>query len=237
MQRLLYLVSMPLILGGLFFTRGVLADHSSDQYSFVSAITSVERVGKKPIRTKITWLESLAAENGDVTLDHFEVVVLKEDTEVGRISVALDQRNVEINKKKISGMKVFTLYDVRVDEIYVDGTSSEGFEESLYTGPPKLENLKVVKKEIDDEGDMTITVKWIQPTNVKGEYVYYDYKLANVGEPDEIIDEGYDFGDLNKITIEDLPAKKMQIRVRVRDSNYGNGQWSSWKVFNAPKKD
>lgn len=207
------------------------------QYSNVANVENVEKSGKKPIPTTVTWIQSEAAESGDVILDHFEVVLVEYDTEeeVGSVSVAADATAVELNKTNIPNMKVYTHYNVRVDEYYTDDTSSEGFDSSLYTAPPKLKNVRVSNKTLEEDGDMTVVLKWRMPTNLRGDYLYYDYKITYPNDKSNLVVEDYAWGaDVNSATISNLPARKLQIQVRARDDSYGSGQWSAWKKFNAP---
>lgn len=207
------------------------------QYSFVANVESAEKSGKKPIPTTITWVQSAAAEDGDVTLDHFEVVLIESDTdtEVGSVTVAAGESSIELNKTNIPDMKVFTKYSVRVDEYYTDDTMSEGYDATFYTAPPKLTKVRVKNKTLEDDGDMTITLKWRMPTNLRDEYVYYDYKITYPGNTDELVVEDYEWGlDVNSTIISNLPARKLQIQVRARTDAHGSGQWSAWKIFNAP---
>lgn len=232
MKRFVSLTVSLTLIAGLAIVSPGLAEHSSDQYSNSANIVSVELVGKKPIPTMVTWVQSENAEDGDVVLDHFEVVVLDEDDiEIGRISVASDTYSLELNKKNIPQMKVFSQYKVQVDEVYTDSTISEGYDEYFYTAPPKLKNVRVVDKEIAND-ELNITLKWREPTNLVDESLYYDYKISNVGEPDELILEDDEYSSSNRIFIYDLPIKSMQIQVRARDNHHA-GQWSAWKKFNA----
>lgn len=235
-HRLSFLFSFVVVVG-LSFGLPSLANHSSDQYSTKAHVISVERAGDKPIPTIVTWVQSSDAEDGDeVVLDHFEVVLLEDSIEIGRVSVDPDAYTLELNKKNIPGMKVYTDYEVQVDEMYMDGTSSEGYDTALLTAPPKLKNVRVANKEIEND-ELTITLKWRQPVNLKGESLYYDYKISNLGEPDQLIDEGSGFGDIHSIDIYDLPLKSMQIRVRARDNSNGEGQWSAWKKFHSSEAE
>lgn len=211
------------------------ASHSDDQYSFVANVVSAERTGTKPVPTEITWVESTAAEDGDVTLDHFEVV-LEDSTEaeVGRVEVSAEDRSVVLNKENIPDMKVFTTYQVHVDEYYTDDNSEEGFDYTFYTAPPKLKDVRVKNKTLETDGDVSILLKWRQPVNLKGEYVYYDYKVVKANKKASLVYEDYAWGDINSATITNLPARTLKIKVRARTNNNGNGQWSAWKKFYAP---
>lgn len=226
-----------LISGSLLIVMMFITPAHATQYSYSANVESVELSGNKPIPTTVTWVQSAAAENGDVTLDHFTVVLVEYDTdeEVGSIDAAPGETSIELNKINLPGMKVFTHYLVRVDEYYTDDTSSEGYDADFYTAPPKLKNIRVKNKILEDDGDMTITLKWRLPTNLRGEYMYFDYKISYQNKPSSLVVEDAVFdADTNSATISNLPARKLQIRVRARDNNYGTGQWSAWKKFNAP---
>lgn len=215
----------------------VVSPAQADQYTFVANVESAEKTGKKPIPTTITWIQSAAAEDGDVILDHFEVVLVEVDTdeEVGRVTAAVGETSVELNKTNIPDMKVYTYYSVRVDEYYTDDTMSEGYDLKFYTAPPKLKNIRVKNKTLEEDGDVSILLKWRMPTNLAGDYIYYDYKITYPDKPSRLVAEDYDWGrDINSTTISNLPARKLQIKVRARDDNYGSGQWSAWKKFSAP---
>lgn len=205
---------------------------SSDQYTYSAAIISVEQVGSKPIPTEVTWVESITAEEGtDVTLDHFTVVVLEDDEEIASIDVTSDQRSLILNKSNVEGMKVYSRYTVRVDEHYTDTSFEEGFEEAFYTAPPKLKNLRVKNKTLVD-GEMTVTLKWRQPTNFGDDYIYYDYKIVRANNDAALVKEDYEWGtDVNSTEITGLPLRKLKVRVRARDDYHGAGPWSSWKTF------
>jgi hypothetical protein len=207
------------------------------QYSFAANVENTEQAGKKPIPTLVTWVQSAAAEDGDVMLDHFEVVLIEADTEetVGTVTAAVGATSVTLSKANLPEMKVYTKYNVRVDEYYTDDTMSEGYDATFYTAPPRLKNVRVKDKTLEDDGDMTVTLKWRMPTNLRGDYLYYDYKITYPGNTAELVVEDYTWGaDVNSATISNLPARKLQIQVRARDDNYGSGQWSAWKKFNAP---
>jgi len=214
---------------------GTQASHSDDQYSFVANVVSALRTGSKPIPTEVTWVESEAVEDGDVILDHFEVVLEDEtDVEIGRIEASTSDRSVVLSKTNLPDMKVFTTYQVHVDEYYTDGSSEEGFDYAFSTAPPKLKKVRVKNKTLETDGDVSILLKWRQPVNLKGEYVYYDYKIVKTNTKKSLVYEDYAWGDINSATIGNLPARKLQIRVRARTDNNGSGQWSAWKKFSAP---
>lgn len=219
----------------LSITPSAQAEHSDDQYSFVANVVSTELTSTKPIPTEVTWVESEAAEEGTVELDHFAVVLEDEnDLEVGRVEASTDDRSVVLSKANIPDMKVFTSYQVHVDEYYTDDTFEEGFDTTFYTAPPKLKNVRVKNKTLEDDGDVSIVLKWRQPVNLKGEYIYYDYKITKVNKPGKLVYEENGWGDINSIEIGNLPAQKLQIRVRARTNNNGTGPWSAWKKFSAP---
>lgn len=207
------------------------------QYSMSSNIDSIEAAGSKPIPTTVTWIASEQAENGDKTLDHFVVVVIDDnDAEIASIIVTdTSDRNITLTKDNVEGMKVYSRYIVRVDEYYTDDDSSEGFDDAFYTRPPKLKNVRVKNKTLEEDGDMTVTVKWRQPVNLRDEYVYYDYKVVYPNNNSRLVADDYEWGnEVNSATITDLPARKLKVKVRARDDQYGTGQWSKWKTFNAP---
>ena len=207
------------------------------QYDSAASIESVEKSGKKPIPTTVTWVQSGYAEDGLVTLDHFEVVLVESatDTEIGTVTAAAGETSVELNKTNIPDMKVYTQYSVQVDEYYTNDTMSEGFDETFYTAPPKLKNIRVKNKTLEEDGDMSMLLKWRMPTNLAGDYVYYDYKITYPDKPSRLVAEDYDWGrDINSTTISNLPGRKLQIKVRARDDSHGSGQWSAWKKFSAP---
>lgn len=207
------------------------------QYSTRSNIDSIEAANSKPIPTTVTWIASEQAENGDKTLDHFEVVVIDDtEAELASIDVTdITDRTITLTKDNVEGMKVFSSYGVRVDEYYTDGDSSEGFDDTFYTRPPKLKNIRVKNKTLEDDGDMTVTVKWRQPVNLRDEYVYYDYKVVYPKNNSRLVADDYEWGnDVNSATISNLPARKLKVKIRARHSQYGTGQWSKWKTFNAP---
>lgn len=229
-----FILPSAILVGVLAIVPSVQASHSDDQYSFVANVVSMERTSTKPIPTEITWVESEAAEDGDVILDHFEVVLEENDIEVDRVTVAATDRSVILSKTNIPDMKSFTTYEVHVDEHYTDAAIEEGFDKTFYTAPPKLKNIRVKNKQFETDGDVSITLKWRQPTNLRGEYVYYDFKITKPDKPGKLVYEDYGWGDINSIEIGNLPAKKMQIQVRARTDNNGTGRWSDWKKFSAP---
>lgn len=237
-QLIKYMKKIGMIGSSLVLSLGLVgmasASHDSDQYSYAAAVTEVERAGAKAIPTNVTWVESVSAEDGTLILDHFEVILLENSTEVGRASATADVRTITLNKGNIPDMKSFKDYFVRVDEFYTDDTSSEGVTAYLYTAPPKLKDVKVKNKDLDGDGRLSLTVKWDQPTSLRNNNVYYDYKITNKGNASKLVEEGYDWGDIYKINIDDLPAKTMQIKVRARTDDNGNGQWSKWVEFHSP---
>lgn len=223
--------------GSLFVSMMLFTPAQATQYSSAANVESAELAGNKPIPTIVTWIQSAAAENGDVILDHFTVVLVEHDTdeEVGSLEVAPGESSIELNKTNLPGMKVYTHYSVRVDEYYTDGTMSDGFDSDFYTAPPKLKNIRIKNKTLEEDGDMSIMLKWRMPTNLVGDYIYYDYKITYPNKPARLVVEDYAWGaDVNSVTISNLPARKLQIRVRARDDSYGSGQWSAWQKFNAP---
>ncbi|EKD42915.1 MAG: hypothetical protein ACD_72C00534G0004 [uncultured bacterium] len=210
---------------------------NATQYTFAAGIETMEKSGKKPIPTTITWLQSQNAKDGDVIIDHSTVVLVEADTdeEIGSVDVAATATSIELNKTNVPEMKVFTHYEVRVDEYYTDGDSSKGYSSSFYTAPPKLKNLRVKDKTIESDGDMTVTLKWRVPTNLRSEYLYYDYKISRAKDAGALVLEDYTYGsDVNSVEINNLPVRKLQIQVRARKGSDCTGQWSAWKKFNAP---
>ncbi|MBI2415690.1 MAG: fibronectin type III domain-containing protein [Candidatus Kerfeldbacteria bacterium] len=201
-------------------------------------VLSTERVGTKPVPTLITWAQSGNADDGTVMVDHFEVVVEDDNNiEMGRVTVAADQFSVEINKTNLPELKVYERYHVYIVEVHTDATEYEGYDESFYTGVPKLENLRVKNKVSELDGTVSVTLKWRKPTALNGEYVTYEYKVALKKNASSLVKESSDFGDLNSTDITGLPHKKLRVKVRGTDTNYGTGEWSAWKTFSTPAAD
>lgn len=211
----------------------------ADQYSFSSYVETAEAASSKPIPTTITWTASEQAEDttDGNTLDHFVVVVTNDtDSELASITVSdITTRSITLNKDNVPGIKAASRYTVRVDEYYSDDDTSEGFDSTFYTRPPKLKNLRVKDKTLEADGDATVTLKWRQPVNLIDEYVYYDYKVVYPKNESRLVTDGYEWGsDVNSAVISNLPARTLKVKVRARSDSFGTGKWSAWKTFSAP---
>ncbi len=232
--------SAQIVLSSIIGVLSVVAPSAATQYSNVSNIDSAEAASSKPVPTTITWIASMQAEDGTKTLDHVVVVLVDDtDAEIAAITVTdTTARSITLNKDNVPAMKVYSYYTVRVDEYYTDGDSSEGLEDVFYTRPPKLKYLRVKNKTLEEDGDMTVTVKWRQPVNLRDSYIYYDYKVVYPNDNSRLVADDYNWGsDVNSATIADLPARSLKVKVRARDDQYGTGQWSAWKTFNAPEAE
>ena len=229
--------SAQIVLSSIIGVLSVVAPSAATQYSNVSNIDSTEAASAKPVPTTVTWIASEQAEDGTKTLDHF-VVVVEDDAsaEIAAITVTdTTARSITLTKSNVPDMKVYSTYTVRVDEYYTDEESSEGFDDTFYTRPPKLKKVRVTDKALEDDGDMTVTVKWRQPVNLRDSYLYYDYKVVYPNDESRLVADDYNWGsDINSATIADLPTRSLKVKVRARDDQYGTGQWSAWKKFNAP---
>ncbi|MBI4407712.1 MAG: hypothetical protein HY565_04420 [Candidatus Kerfeldbacteria bacterium] len=229
--------STQILLSSLLGVLSVVTPSVATQYSQASNIDSTEPASSKPVPTTVTWIASEQAEDGTMTLDHFVVVVMDDtDAELAALTVTdTSQRSITLTKTNVPDLKVYSAYTVRVDEYYTDDTSSEGFDGTFYTRPPKLKKVRVTDKTFEDDGDMTVTVKWRQPVNLRDSYIYYDYKVVYPNDNSRLVADDYNWGsDVNSATIADLPARSLKVKVRARDDQYGTGQWSAWKKFNAP---
>lgn len=225
-----------ILLSSVLGVLSVVTPSVATQYSFASNIDSTEAASAKPIPTTVTWVVSEQAEDGTMTLDRFVVVVLDDTSaEIAAITVTdTTKRSITLTKTNVPDLKVYSVYTVRVDEYYTDDTSSEGYDGTFYTRPPKLKKVRVTDKTLEDDGDMTVTVKWRQPVNLRDAYIYYDYKVVYPKNNSRLVADDYNWGsDVNSATITDLPTRTLKVKVRARDDQYGTGQWSAWKKFNA----
>ncbi len=227
---------MSFVLSALLFTLPLVTPSTENS----PEIGTAERVGKKPIPTLVTWTQSDKADTGEVTVDHFEVLVTDSSgVELARVEVPAGTFSVELNKTTVPDLKVYSRYVIEIFEVRTDGTEEDSFTEDFHTGPPKLKNIRVTDKANEFDGSVSAVLRWRQPTTLKGNYLTYEYKVALKKNKKNLVLDDSEYGDMKSLALKDLPHKRLQVKVRAvgSSSTYGTGQWSAWKEFNTPPAD
>ncbi len=205
-------------------------------YTFKPTVESVEQVSvKKPIPHEVTWSPSDKAENKEegYELYGFEVTVerVSDEKTLATITTEIDDRSLVLNKSNVPGITVYDKYKVYVAEIYADSTSDTD-REYFYTKPPKLKGLKIKKKQAN-----SFRLKFKRGVRLAGESVNIEYKVTRRKNKSKLVATDSVRTSLNYVDIDGLPAnKKLSVKARVVDSEYGNSKWSKWKNLKTKKK-
>lgn len=199
--------------------------------TYQPTITSIDQVkAKSPVPHDVNWTISQQAEDGDKTIDHFQLTVttVESDTTVCTIDdITADALTYRLSADTCTDLDVFNYYTVELLEVYDDDTESNEDTETFRTKPPKPKSLRIKDKQAN-----SVRVRFKRGVQIAGEYLYIDYKVSRKNKPGSIVENGSVYSDDNYVDIDGLPANKaLQVRVRFRSSSYGNSPWSAWKKF------